>query len=146
MIIDYQDSYIDQQTLNKTIAGRNPDITKPSSSIKKKQQLNSKTISQQQKPKRDYELPPLILEGVNLSWVALNNFLVKKVPDLKCNNIVYNDKSRNFTIYPSNVAVAELCCTCDWRGVGSPNSLWRIRLNCFSSPMNGRNGDVDLYS
>lgn len=29
---------------------------------------------------------------------------MKKIPDLKCNNIIYNDKSRSFTIYPSTVA------------------------------------------
>jgi hypothetical protein len=107
MIIDDQDSFLEQQNkpelLNKTIAGRNSDTTKPPSLIKH-QQLNSTTTFQQQKPKRDYELPPLILEGVNLSRVALNKFLVKTIPDLKCNNIVYNDKSRNFTIYPSTVA------------------------------------------
>jgi len=65
MIIDDQGSCIDQQNKpeppNKTIAGRNPDTTRPPPSIKK-QQLNSTTTSQQQKPKRDYELPPLILE------------------------------------------------------------------------------------
>jgi hypothetical protein len=61
MVIDDQDSYIDQHTLNKTIAGRNPDITKPPSSSIKKQQSNSTIISQQPKPKRDYEPSPLIL-------------------------------------------------------------------------------------
>ena len=74
------------------------------------------------------------MEGVNLSRVALNNFLVKKVPDLKCNNIVYNDQSRNFTIYPSTIdtfnalltrlPMAELS---DTARIFVPRSIKRIR-------------------
>ena len=107
MVIDYQDLLPDRHsepgTLKETPIRRDPGAAQPFSSIKQ-QQTNSTTNSQQQTPKRHYQLPPLILEGVNLSRVALNNFLVKKIPDLKCNNIIYNEKSRNFTIYPSTVA------------------------------------------
>jgi hypothetical protein len=149
MVMDDQNSYTDQHTLKKTIDGQNPDITKlPSSSIKK-QQLNSTTITQQQKPKRDYELPPLILEGVNLSRVALNNFLVKKVPDLKCNNIVYNDKSRNFTIYPSTIAsfnalltrlpMAELS---DTARIFVPRSIQRIQKTDTEAFVKGVDKDL----
>src|ERR1700722_19091914 len=107
MIIDYQDSPLDghnkPERPNKTVVRRNPDTNQTLASTKH-QQSNSTTTSQQQTPKRHYEIPPLILEGVNISRVALNNFLVMKIPDLKCNNIVYNEKNRNFTIYPSTIA------------------------------------------
>ncbi|CAF1164938.1 unnamed protein product [Adineta steineri] len=104
LIGDYQDSIFDcynepeQSTVTKI-----KNISKPLPTTNQ-QPLNPAVISHQQTMKQGYELPPLILEGVNLSRVALNNFLVKKIPELKCNNIIYNDKRKIFTIYPSTIA------------------------------------------
>ena len=107
MVIDYQDSLLDRHNgpgvPKETPVKPNPGVIQSSSSTKY-QRSNPTTTARQGTPKRQYEVPPLILEGVNLSRVALNNFLVKKIPDLKCSNIVYNEKNRNFTIYPSTVA------------------------------------------
>jgi hypothetical protein len=64
---------------------------------------NTNKNSQQQTHRKQYEFPPLILEGTGLSRVALNKLLIDKMPEVKCNNIVYNDKTGNFTLYPTNV-------------------------------------------
>ncbi|CAF1155467.1 unnamed protein product [Rotaria sp. Silwood1] len=104
LIGHYEDSTIEcyneleqsTQTKNKNSSKLLPTTNKqPSPTV---------VTSHQQTMKQGYELPPLILEGVSLSRVALNNFLVKKIPELKCNNIMYNDKRKNFTIYPSTIA------------------------------------------
>lgn len=89
--------------MKETPVKPNPGAIQSSPSTKY-QGSNSTTTARQETLKRQYELPPLILEGANISRVALNNVLVKKIPDLKCNNIVYNERNRNFTIYPATVA------------------------------------------
>ena len=107
MVIDYRDSLLDRHNgpgvLKETPVKPNPGVIQSSSSTKY-QRSNPTTTARQGNPKQQFELPPLILKDVDLSRVALNNFLVKKISALKCNNIIYNEKNRNFTTYPSTVA------------------------------------------
>jgi len=58
----------------------------------------------QQTLKKNYQTPPLILEGTGLARVSLNQQLMNKLPEVKCNNIIYNDKTDKFILYPANIA------------------------------------------
>ncbi|CAF1520551.1 unnamed protein product [Adineta steineri] len=98
------------------------------------QLLSSVVISHQKTVKQGYELPPLILDGVNLSRVALNNFLVTKIPKLKCNNTIYIDKRKMCTIYPSTIASYSALLTrlsmnelSDFAKILTPRSIQRIQ-------------------
>jgi len=63
---------------------------------------NNKSTQQQQPLKKDYELPPLVLEGATISRFALSQLLKKKMPEVKLNNIQLN-RSGSFTLYASDV-------------------------------------------